>query len=194
MMRDVSTAGFFQRLLMVMVAGVLPALWSLPACAAEFTVKKAETLLSEKVYHLNATIDYKFSDAALEALENGVPLVVALDIEISRQRDYVWNENIASLRQHYQLAYEALTGRYVLTNLNSGADAYYPTRTAAIAALGDVDRVPLLDAGLLDEHERYIVALQASLDLDALPVPMRVMGYFSSDWRLASEWHVWPLR
>lgn len=179
--------------MVVLAAGALPALWSPPA-AADFTVRGAEIVLTDKVYYLDAHIEYAFSDAALEALQNGVPLVVALEIEINRERDYLWSENIASLRQRYQLAYEALTGRYVVTNLNSGADTYFPTRAAAVAALGDIDRLPLLDAGLIDEHEHYTVALHVSLDLDALPVPMRVMGYFSSDWRLASEWYTWPLR
>src|SRR3569623_553532 len=186
-------AGRVRRLIIVMlVAGMLPALWMDAAVAASIKVKNAETLLADKVYHLNADVDYQFSGAALEALQSGVPLVVV--IEINRQRDYLWSENIASLRQRYQLMYESLTGRYVVTNLNSGADAYYPTRSAAIAALGDVDHVPLLDAGLIDDRQRYIVALHVSLDLDALPVPMRVMGYFSSDWRLSSEWYTWPLR
>lgn len=188
-------AGHVRRLIIVMlVAGMLPALWMDAAVAASIKVKNAETLLADKVYHLNADVDYQFSGAALEALQSGVPLVVVLEIEINRQRDYLWSENIASLRQRYQLMYEALTGRYVVTNLNSGADAYYPTRAAAIAALGDVDHVPLLDAGLIDDRQRYMVALHVSLDLDALPVPMRVMGYFSSDWRLSSEWYTWPLR
>lgn len=190
----VPTTGFLQRLLVLAMGSLLSALWLQSASAAEFTVKSAETFLADKVYYLNANIDYRFSEAALEALQNGVPLVVLLDIEINRRRDYLWNENIASLRQRYQLAYEALTGRYVLTNLNSGADTYYPTRGAAITALGEVERVPLLDAGLIDTRERYNVGLRASLDLDALPVPMRVMGYFSSDWRLSSEWYTWPLR
>lgn len=179
--------------MVVLAAGALPVLWS-PPVSADFTVRGAEIVLSDKVYYLDARIDYAFSSAALEALQNGVPLVVALEIEIDRERDYLWSENIASLRQRYQLAYEALTGRYVVTNLNSGADMYFPTRAAAVAALGDINRLPLLDAGLIDEREHYSVALQVSLDLDALPVPMRVMGYFSSDWRLASEWYTWPLR
>jgi len=127
-------------------------------------------------------------------LDNGVPLVVELDIVIDRKRDYVWNETVTSLRQRYQLSYEALTQRYVVTNLNSGADNYYGSRTAAIIALGDVDKLPILDAGLLSPDEKYIVSLQASLDLDALPVPMRVVGYFSSSWRIASEWVSWPLQ
>lgn len=193
-MRHVLSFNFFRHLLVVLATGALPALWSPPAVAADFTVRGAEIILTDKVYYLDAHIDYAFSGAALEALQNGVPLVVALEIEINRERDYLWSENIASLRQRYQLAYEALTGRYVVTNLNSGADAYFPTRAAAVAALGDIDRLPLLDAGLIDQHEHYSVALQVSLDLDALPVPMRVMGYFSSDWRLASEWYTWPLR
>src|SRR3569833_2869533 len=188
-------AGRVRRLIIVMlVAGMLPALWMDEAVEASIKVKNAETLLADKVYHLNADVDYQFSVAALEALQSGVPLVVVLDIEFNRQRDYLWSENIASLRQRYQLMYEALTGRYVVTNLISGADTYFPTRAAAVAALGDIDRLPLLDAGLSGEHEHYSVALHVSLDRDALQVPMRVMGYFSSVWRLASEWYRWPLR
>jgi hypothetical protein len=159
----------------------------------EFVVRSAETVLIDKVYHLNAKIDYRFSDEALEALDNGVPLVVELAIEIERKRDYVWNESVASLRQRYQLSYEALTQRYVVTNLNSGADNYYNSRNAAIAAMGDVVNLPVLDAGLLNPEGKYIVSLQASLDLEALPVPMRVVGYFSSSWRIVSEWFSWPL-
>jgi hypothetical protein len=162
--------------------------------APAFTVRSAGTVLINKVYHLNARIDYHFSDEALEALENGVPLVVELAIEIERQRDYLWNETVASLRQRYQLSYEALTRRYVVTNLNSGADTYYAERDAAVAALGDVSNLPILDAGLLNPDQVYQIRLQASLDLEALPVPLRVIGYFSSKWSISSEWYSWPLQ
>lgn len=160
----------------------------------EFVVRSAGTVLVDKVYQLNANIHYRFSSEALDALDNGVPLVVELAIEIERKRDYVWNDTVASLRQRYQLSYEALTQRYVVTNLNSGADNYYGSRAAAIDALGDVAHLPILDAGLLSPDEHYIVNLQASLALDALPVPMRVLGYFSSNWRISSEWVSWPLQ
>ena len=160
----------------------------------EFVVRSAGTVLVDKVYQLNANIHYRFSDEALDALDNGVPLVVELAINIERKRDYVWNETVASLRQRYELSYEALTQRYVVTNLNSGADNYYGSRSAAIAAMGDVVNLPILDAGLLSPDQGYVVRLQASLDLEALPVPMRVVGFFSSNWRIASEWFSWPLQ
>ena len=181
--------------LMALVMGILPGAGAGAAAEEpEFVVRSAGTVLVDKVYQLNANIHYRFSDEALDALDNGVPLVVELEIVIDRKRDYVWNETVASLRQRYQLNYEALTQRYVVTNLNSGADNYYGSRAAAIVALGDVDKLPILDAGLLNPEEKYIVSLQASLDLDALPVPMRVVGYFSSSWRIASEWVSWPLQ
>ena len=179
--------------LMTLILGILPGV--APAAEEpEFVVRSAGTVLVDKVYQLNAKIYYRFSDEALDALDNGVPLVVELAIEIERKRDYVWDETVASLRQRYQLAYEALTQRYVVTNLNSGADTYYGSRFAAIAALGNVAHLPILDAGLLNPEDQYTVNLQASLDLDALPVPMRVVGYFSSNWRIASEWVSWPLQ
>ena len=181
--------------LMALVMGILPGAGAGAAAEEpEFVVRSAGTVLVDKVYQLNANIHYRFSDEALDALDNGVPLVVELDIVIDRKRDYVWNETVASLHQRYQLSYEALTQRYVVTNLNSGADTYYGSRAAAIAALGDVDNLPILDAGLLSPEEQYVVSLQASLALDALPVPMRVVGYFSSNWRIASEWVSWPLQ
>ncbi len=176
---------------------LLIAAWPETAAAAEapgFVINSAGTVLVDKVYQLNAEIRYRFSSEALDALDNGVPLVVELAIEIERKRDYVWDETVASLRQRYQLAYEVLTQRYVVTNLNSGADTYFGSRAAAIAALGHVSHLPILDAGLLNPDDQYTVNLQTSLDLDALPVPMRVIGYFSSNWRLASEWVSWPLQ
>ncbi|MEJ2552584.1 MAG: DUF4390 domain-containing protein [Gammaproteobacteria bacterium] len=181
--------------LMALIVGILPRAGAAAANEEpEFVIRSAGTVLVDKVYQLNARIHYRFSDEALDALDNGVPLVVELAIEIERKRDYVWDETVASLRQRYQLSYEALTQRYVVTNLNSGADNYYGSRAAAIAALGDVNHLPILDAGLLNPDEKYTVSLQASLDLDALPVPMRVIGYFSSNWRIASEWVSWPLQ
>lgn len=160
----------------------------------EFLVRSAGTVLVDKVYLLNARIDYRFSSEALDALDNGVPLVVELAIEIESPREYLWNETIASLRQRYQLSYEPLTQRYVVTNLNSGADTYYFSRDTAIAAMGNVVNLPILDAGLLDPDLAYTIRLQASLDLKALPVPMWVGGYFSGSWNVSSEWYVWSLQ
>jgi len=181
--------------LWALLLGIFPGKLALAADQEPgFDVRSAGTVLVDKVYHLNAKINYRFSKEAFVALDSGVPLVVELDIEIDRHRDYVWDETVTSLHQRYQLSYEALTRRYIVTNLNSGADTYYTDRANAIAAMGDVSNLPILDAGLLNPKDQYTVRLQANLDLDSLPVPMRVAGYFSSNWRISSEWYTWRLQ
>jgi len=164
------------------------------ANAEAFTVRSVETSLIDKVYTLSAQIDYSFSDAAIEALENGVPLIVLIKIEVERERNWWLNKEIAELQQGYLLLYHALTEKYIINNLNSGAQENYDSLHGAVAALGQLDSLPILDANLTSEDARYLVRLRTFLDLEALPAPMRPVAYISSQWRLESDWYEWPLQ
>ncbi|HKJ22131.1 MAG TPA: DUF4390 domain-containing protein [Gammaproteobacteria bacterium] len=177
-----------------MAACIAMGLASTAAVAAGIDVRRVETKLADNVYWLNAEIGYDFSNKALKALDNGVPITVQLDIQVSRQRNYLWDERIASLEQRYQLRYRALTKRYLLKNLNSASERTFPSLKTALAALGKVRRLPMLDKNLLDDTQRYIARIRASLDIEALPVPLRLLAYFSSAWHLSSEWYQWRLK
>jgi len=164
------------------------------ALADAFTIRSVETSLQEKVYTLGAEIEYQFSDAAIEALQNGVPLIVLVDIRVEQVRNWWLNKNIAELQQGYLLLYHALTEKYIVNNLNSGAQENYDSLGAATHALGTIKELPILDAKLANKDSKYLVRLHTYLDLEALPAPMRPMAYISSDWRLASDWYEWPLQ
>ena len=171
-------------------------LW-LPASQAAneaFTIRSVETRLLDQVYTLSAKIDFQFSKPALEALQNGVPLIILIDLEVERTRSWWFNKDIAELQQGYLLLYHALTEKYIINNLNSGAQDNYDSLNAALAALGTLDNLPILDAKLAESKGRYVVSLHAYLDLEALPAPMRPLAYISSKWRLESEWYKWPLQ
>lgn len=162
--------------------------------AEAFTVRSVETSLVDGVYTLSAQIKYNFSDAAIEALENGVPLIVLIKIEVERERSWWLNKEIAELEQGYLLLYHALTEKYIINNLNSGAQDNYDSLHAAVSALGKLESLPILDANLTNKNARYLVRLHTYLDLEALPAPMRPMAYISAQWRLESEWYEWPLQ
>jgi len=161
--------------------------------AAEFVVESAATRLVEGVYLLDASIKYRFSDEALEALENGVPLTVAIDIQVQRKRWWWLNESVALLEQRYQLHYHALSDQYLLRNLNSGALYTFPSLISAVRRLGVLRGLPLLDAGLIEPGREYTVELRARLDIEALPAPLRPVAYLTPQWRLASDWYGWSL-
>ena len=176
-----------------LLAVLLGLLWAIGGHAAGFEVSSAATRLEGGVYRLNAQIEYRFSKAALEALQNGVPLIVNIEMEVRRRRSWVWDETVHTLTQRFQLEYHELSQQYLVSNLNSGVRRAFPTRTAALGFMGRIQDFPLLDRSLLAKDERYEGAVRAQLDIEALPAPLRLFAYLSDDWRLTSEWRTWPL-
>jgi len=161
--------------------------------AAGFDIISASTRLQGDVYRLNAQIEYRFSQAALEALKNGVPLTIELEMEVRRRRAWVWDETVYALTQRFRLEYHTLSQQYLVTTLNSGERRGFQSKINALQFMGRIADFPLLDKGLLVPNQRYKGALRARLDVDALPTPLRLFAYISDDWRLASEWRIWPL-
>ena len=174
------------------------ALWlggsaAFPARADVFAVRRAETLLVERVFHLKADINFQLSADTLEALDNGVPLTVDMDIEIRRQRQLWWDALVAGLELRFQLQYHALTQQYLVRNLNTGVQDSYPTLATALARLGQIRMLPLLDESLVEPEKAYYARLRVQLDIEALPAPLRPLAYLSSGWRLSSDWYTWSL-
>lgn len=159
-----------------------------------FYIRRAETRLQDGVYLMEARVSYRFSQPALEALDNGVPLTVLFEIDIERRRDYLWNETVTSLEQRYRLEYHALSDRYLVVNVNTGVSKPYQNLDTALERLGRLHDFPLLDGQLLKRGEQYFGKLKVLLDIEALPAPLRPLAYFSSSWRLSSETYRWTLQ
>ncbi len=159
-----------------------------------FEVREAMAELRDGVYYLNAVIAYRLSSEAMDALHAGVPLGIRLDIEFIHPRRWWFDNDSAALRQSYQLEYHALSERYIVLNVNSGDQASFGSLFAALADLGRVQRLPLLDAAVLDDGRGYDVRLRAVLDEEQFPGPLRLLAFWRRDWSIASEWYRWPLR
>lgn len=159
-----------------------------------FSVRKATADLRDDVYLLDADIDFRFSDAAMEALTNGIPLVLEIQIKVERRRGWLWDDNIAALSQRYSLQYHALSDRYVVHNLNTGQRQSYTTLDDALFVLGRVREFPMLDRRLLEAGNDYEASVRAALVVEQLPTPMRLWAYASDQWHLDSAWYSWRLR
>jgi hypothetical protein len=159
-----------------------------------FEIRSAYAELEDAVYFLHARINYPLSKQALEALQSGVELNFQLRIEVNRVRRYIPDANVATLLQRYQLRFNALVNRYVVRNLNSGGQQSFASLDAALSFLGRVSDLPILDKALLDPDRKYILKLQAELDVRRLPAPIQLLAFWLDDWRLTSAWYTWPLQ
>ncbi len=176
----------------LLVVGLLAA--PLETLAAGFHVKGVQTHVVDDVYLLDASMDLELSGAPLEALENGVPLYIVVDIRVLRERAYWPDERVATLTQRYRLEYHALSKRHVLTNVNAGVSQTFDYLDDALSALGTLSNYPLIDRGLLRAGEQYRGTLRARLDIERLPAPLRPLAYLSSQWRLSSDRYRWSLQ
>ena len=158
-----------------------------------FEIRSATSQLNDGVYYATARIDYRLSNDALEALDNGVALTVQLQIELRRQRRFWLDSDIATLNQDYTLSFQPLSDRYVVKNLNSGEQDSFATLFSALNNMGRITDLPIIDAALLDPDSNYDIALRAVLDQNTLPGPLRLIAFWSSGFRLASDWYVWRL-
>lgn len=173
----------------------LGALLAGAALAAEprFEIRNAFTEPVAGVWHLNANIELSLSEDARGALAEGIPLTLVLDIELTGERRFLPDEDVAELQQRWQLAYDPLSDRYVVTNENSGEQATYAGQEEALAALARIRNLPLIDADLLKEGRRHEVSIRATVEIGGLPEAVKMLVFWR-DWSRATDWYTWSIK
>jgi hypothetical protein len=158
---------------------------------SRFEIRSAYVEPAEGVYQLNATIEFDLPPGAREAVREGVPLTLHLEIVVRRQRFYWFDETVATLEQDYELVFHALTERYLVRNLNSGEQASYPTLDNAFDAMRVISNLPILDEALIVPDRRHEISVRATLDVRTMPDTLRFILFWADDWRQRSEWYTW---
>ena len=184
----------------------VPALLALAACVAladdvqtlddggRFDVRSAYLEPAERVYQLNATLDLALSRNAAQAVHEGVPVVLELDLAVVRKRRYLPDVEVASLAQRWQIHYHALSERYLVNNLNSGQQASYSSLNTALAALSEVRGLPVIDEALIERGQRYEASLRATAAVEGgLPAALKFI-IFWIDWKRSTDWYTWTVR
>jgi hypothetical protein len=173
----------------------LPALESqAEGLEGRFEVRAADLELKDGVYHLNARIDLPLGDAVRRGLGEGVPLALEVDLDVERIRQLLPNSRVAELALRYDLQYNAVSGRYVLRNENSGQQQSLPTIDAALELLSEVRGVPVLDKPLLADDRRYEASVRAKIDYGKVPFTLRLLMFWVNEWHRESDWYTWTLR
>jgi hypothetical protein len=125
------------------------------------------------------------SAAAVEALENGVPLTLELELEL-RNSDTL--SLLAAETRRFEIRFLPLHRRYQLSTRPEGRMQTFPRLRHV---LGDMSELSLdVATGPLAEGQ-YELRTRIQLDTARLPAPMHLPAFFSSEWRHDSEWSTW---
>lgn len=161
------------------------------AASAPFVLPTASVREVEGVYRLDAVARLQLTPPVREALDNGIDLAIAWEIEIDRRNEWWLDSDVAYIVQRYRLSFHELSLQYVVTNLNTGQQRSYTGLRTALDQIGTLLEFPLVDRVLLDDGERYNGHVRVRLMHEELPLPLRAVALFSGAWELESEWYQW---
>lgn len=145
------------------------------------------------VYQLNAHVRYPINDDIRSALRDGVSLNFDLDAVVSRQRRYWFNADIASVTLRRELAWQALTERYVVRDSSGRDQQSFANLEDALENLGHVEGWPIMVDSQIKDPGEYRVSVRAGMRRGKLTDALRVILFWTNDWHQESEWYSWSL-
>jgi hypothetical protein len=166
------------------------------ALASSFKVSSVEAHVVGQTLSLRGAIDLGLTPAVEEAVSNGIPIELAIDVRLYRYRPFIWDEKVAAWTLRRELRFYALTGQYLI-NARSGAPVARESFLSLGEALGQVglleDLALALPTALLPDAD-YRLELRAALNIEALPPLLRPVAYTSRAWDLNSGWTTWRVQ
>jgi hypothetical protein len=164
-------------------------------------------------WYLNASVDIKLPEPIRDGLDSGVPLDFILTLSFRSPRRFWFDALLAQHRSRFRLTYYELTRHYRVYGVDNDVSRNFRSLSAALAGLGQFNRLPLPDIALPALTESLVAELPARtsdeppsgatagtrvlaelnfrLDSQSLPLPLQPL--IASSWRLASEEYRWQV-
>ncbi len=158
-----------------------------------FNIQRAELHAFDdgKLYLLDADIDYRFSEPAIEALRNGVCLSLVLTLKVKQENAW-WFENLVTDDKiSFRICYHALSKLYQIIYENIEPPLNFVSYNALLQSMGSIREFPVVLAFQLSQGERYRASLSVGLDIESLPLPLRPVAYVNPAWHLNSPQYKW---
>ncbi len=181
---------------LVFIATMLCAALVLRPAAADdgrFEIRNAYVELVADVWQLDVRLDLGLSEAARQAFDEGVPLTLQLEAEATTSRRFLPDETVVSLTRQWQLAYDAIADRFVVTDPLSGERSSHASREEALAALARISALQLADTSQLPPDGRFEMRVRASVEIGELPAAIKMLLFWKS-WSRNTDWYVWSVR
>lgn len=159
-----------------------------------FRAENADIVNRDGEYRLDVVFAIDLGEGAGEALENNVPLVFEIQVQLVRKNRWLWDSIDNEIRHVHMLQYHALSRRYIVSGTDGSGRSSYRNLDEALAMVGSLNNILLARDDEIDADGKYEIRLRGSLDIESLPTPVRLLAYASPAWEMQSEWYTWPLR
>jgi hypothetical protein len=171
--------------LVVWCLGVMAALWSPVAQAAEPEITNFELTRNDEGLLLNYSINLELSRSVDDALSKAVPLFFVAEAEVFRNRFYWRDLRVAHAVRLWRIVYQPLTSTYRVTFL--GLSQNYASKEEAFAAISRGARWKIAEPSQIEDGSRHYVEFNFRLDTSLLPRPLQIGIGGQADWAMSVQ-------
>lgn len=145
---------------------------------------------------LSAGVKFELTGIVEDALLKGIPMFFVAEAEVTRDRWYWTEQNVASEARYMRLAYQPLTRRWRLNvgpkpigNIGLGVTLTqnFDSLADALAALQRFSRWRIASNGEFDPEVAHTLRFRFALDVSQLPRPFQIGAVGQSDWRISAS-------
>lgn len=159
---------------------------------ADFVVRDVDARFVDDALLITTTLDMSLSTRSEEALSKGVPLDVLIDLALVEHRRFLWDRVVTDRTLHRRIQYHALSGQYLVSSADIGADEFarFSTAQAALTYAGTLNEleIHLPKKKDIDPNLHYWLKLRVQLDIETLPSPLRPLAYVTPSWHHNTGW------
>ncbi len=159
--------------------------------AGRFEILNVNYRVEDDMWIADVRAGLELSDEALEALENSVTLTIQYQFNITSNRWYWTDRQIASRIVNIQLSYLSLSQRYLVEYIDAGEKASYATLYSALRQIGRLSDLPIAEASRIDMDDTNVFSLRVVLSREDLPSPLQMLAFWRGDFSLESKWNRW---
>ncbi len=142
---------------------------------------------------LDADLELSLGSDVIDALRNSIALNLIVEAEIAEPREWLWDRPLLGDRRRLRLEYHALSRTWMVTDLHARETHTFSQLADAVDSLSRVRAWRLGDWSPLADKPRLLGKLRVKLDVNKLPLPLRVPALFDDKWDLDSDWFLWGL-
>ena len=172
---------------------LLSLLATAPVHAADFEVQSAYVNVRGGVFELNARTIFPLDNDVRVALTDGATIYFDLQAVVEKQRRYWFNATLVDVILRRELAWNAVSQRYVLKDPAQGEHQSFAALDEALIAAGKVEDWPIVVEPQLDPDANYRIRVRAGIRRGRLPDALRAVMFWSDSWNRQSRWNSWIL-
>ncbi|MFW6020495.1 MAG: DUF4390 domain-containing protein [Guyparkeria sp.] len=176
-------------LLLLVVVG----LGGMSGLHADARVIDVHAEVREDSLFLDADLELSLGDEVIDALRNSIALNLLVEAEIAEPREWLWDRALLNDRRRLRLEYHALSRTWMVTDFHARETHTFSDLAGAVESLSSVRAWRLGPWAPLADEPRLLGKLRVTLDVNKLPLPLRVPALFDQEWDLDSDWFLWGL-